>query len=121
MLNALPNSKKKLHALIASLREELEARDEQLRFRQLLINERDAQLKEHSALIEKLKFEPEFLPSKIQLAQDLLRLGRDEEGWQLAEEVSAYMTGRRVQAYEYSSWELFRRFAARNKAAAPTC
>ena len=57
MLNALPNSKKKLHALIASLREELEARDEELSSRQLLINERDAQLKEHSALIEKLKFE----------------------------------------------------------------
>jgi tetratricopeptide (TPR) repeat protein len=34
-----------------------------------------------------LKSEPEFLPSKIQLAQDLLRLGRDEEGWQLADEV----------------------------------
>jgi WD40 repeat protein len=35
----------------------------------------------------------------------------------LAEEVSAYMTGRRVSAYEYSSLELARRFAARNKAA----
>ena len=34
-----------------------------------------------------LKFEPAFGPAKIQLAQDLLRLGRDEEGWQLAEEV----------------------------------
>jgi WD40 repeat protein/tRNA A-37 threonylcarbamoyl transferase component Bud32 len=35
----------------------------------------------------------------------------------LAEEISAFMTGRRVRAYEYSSWELLRRFAARNKAA----
>jgi tetratricopeptide (TPR) repeat protein len=34
-----------------------------------------------------LKFDPAFGPAKIQLAQDLLRLGRDEEGWQLADEV----------------------------------
>ena len=34
-----------------------------------------------------LKFEADFAPAKIQLAQDLLRLGRDAEGWQLAEEV----------------------------------
>ncbi|MEQ1854330.1 MAG: tetratricopeptide repeat protein, partial [Chthoniobacteraceae bacterium] len=34
-----------------------------------------------------LKFDPGFVPAKIQLAQDLLRLGRDEEGWQLADEV----------------------------------
>jgi len=36
---------------------------------------------------EALKFDPEFLPAKIQLAQDLLRLGNDDEGWQLADEV----------------------------------
>ncbi|MEO6789047.1 MAG: tetratricopeptide repeat protein [Chthoniobacteraceae bacterium] len=36
---------------------------------------------------EALKFDGAFIPAKIQLAQDLLRLGRDEEGWQLAEEV----------------------------------
>ena len=54
---ALPNSKKKLHALIASLREELRVRDEQLQCKQQAIDARDAQLKEHSALIEKLKFE----------------------------------------------------------------
>jgi tetratricopeptide (TPR) repeat protein len=34
-----------------------------------------------------LKFDESFLPAKIQLAQDLLRLGEDEEGWKLAEEV----------------------------------
>ena len=34
-----------------------------------------------------LKFDESFVPAKIQLAQDLLRLGRDEEGWRLAEEV----------------------------------
>lgn len=34
-----------------------------------------------------LAADPEYLPSKSQLAQDLLRLGEDEEGWRLAEEV----------------------------------
>ena len=34
-----------------------------------------------------LKFAPEYLPSKIQLAQDLLRLGAEQGGWKLAEEV----------------------------------
>jgi tetratricopeptide (TPR) repeat protein len=34
-----------------------------------------------------LAFERSFLPAKRQLAQDLLRLGKEEEGWQLAEEV----------------------------------
>ena len=36
---------------------------------------------------EALKFDATFVPAKIQLAQDLLRLGKDEEGWQLADEV----------------------------------
>ena len=36
---------------------------------------------------EALKFEATFIPAKIQLAQDLLRLGHDDEGWQLADEV----------------------------------
>ncbi|MGV3532653.1 MAG: tetratricopeptide repeat protein, partial [Chthoniobacteraceae bacterium] len=34
-----------------------------------------------------LKFDPEYLPAKAQLAQDLLRLGKDDEGWKPAEEV----------------------------------
>ncbi len=34
-----------------------------------------------------LKFDPDYLPAKIQLAQDLLRLGEETEGWQLADEV----------------------------------
>ncbi len=29
-----------------------------------------------------------YLPAKMQLAQDLLRLGQEEEGWRLADEVS---------------------------------
>ena len=36
---------------------------------------------------EALKFDPLHLPAKAQLAQDLLRLGLDAEGWRLAEEV----------------------------------
>jgi len=36
---------------------------------------------------EALKFDAAFLPAKAQLANDLLRLGEDEEGWKLAEEV----------------------------------
>jgi predicted Zn-dependent protease len=34
-----------------------------------------------------LEFDPEYLPAKIQLAQDLLRLGDETEGWRLAREV----------------------------------
>jgi tetratricopeptide (TPR) repeat protein len=34
-----------------------------------------------------LKSDPNFLPAKAQLANDLLRLGEDAEGWKLAEEV----------------------------------
>lgn len=34
-----------------------------------------------------LAFEPDFVPAKSQLAQDLLRLGEDQEGWALAEQV----------------------------------
>lgn len=34
-----------------------------------------------------LKFDPQYLPAKTQLAQDLLRLGREQEGWALADEV----------------------------------
>jgi tetratricopeptide (TPR) repeat protein len=45
-----------------------------------------------------LEFNPGYIPAKIQLAQDLLRLGYESEGWALAEEVynqDAY----NVQAY----------------------
>ncbi|MEN9677022.1 MAG: hypothetical protein RIS76_2918 [Verrucomicrobiota bacterium] len=34
-----------------------------------------------------LAFDPDFLPAKAQLANDLLRLGEETEGWALAEEV----------------------------------
>ena len=34
-----------------------------------------------------LALDPSYLPAKMQLSQDLLRLGEEEEGWRLAEEV----------------------------------
>ena len=34
-----------------------------------------------------LQFDPDYLPAKAQLAQDLLRLGEESEGWALADEV----------------------------------
>lgn len=34
-----------------------------------------------------LEFDPDYLPAKMQLSQDLLRLGQENEGWKLAEEV----------------------------------
>lgn len=36
-----------------------------------------------------LQFDAKFLPAKMQLAQDLLRLGEEAEGWRLADEVYA--------------------------------
>ena len=35
-----------------------------------------------------LAFRPDFVPAKIQLAQDLLRLGKDEEGWALVSDAN---------------------------------
>jgi len=35
-----------------------------------------------------LVFDPNYLPTKIQLAQDLLRLGDEQQGWSLADEVN---------------------------------
>lgn len=35
-----------------------------------------------------LQLDPDYLPAKIQLAQDLLRLGQEQEGWALATQVN---------------------------------
>lgn len=35
-----------------------------------------------------LKLDPEFLPARFQLAQDLLRIGRDPEGWEMVQQVA---------------------------------
>ena len=37
-----------------------------------------------------LGFDPNYRPARLQLAQDLLRLGEEEEGWRLADEVSKH-------------------------------
>ena len=44
-----------------------------------------------------LAFAPGYLPAKIQLAQDLLRLGEEAEGWRLADEVQ------RADAYDVAA------------------
>jgi tetratricopeptide (TPR) repeat protein len=36
---------------------------------------------------QSLAFDPTYLPAKAQLAEDLLRLGQEQRGWELAEEV----------------------------------
>ena len=48
------------------------------------------------------QFDPDYLPAKAQLAQDLLRLGEETEGWQLAEEVQR-QDGYDVEAYNLAT------------------
>ena len=49
-----------------------------------------------------LVFDQGYLPAKIQLAQDLLRLGNEQEGWKLAEEVHSE-DEYNVEAYNLTS------------------
>jgi tetratricopeptide (TPR) repeat protein len=49
-----------------------------------------------------LEYVDDYLPSKIQLAQDLLRLGEETEGWALAQEVSK-QDGYDVEAYNLAT------------------
>jgi tetratricopeptide (TPR) repeat protein len=49
-----------------------------------------------------LKFAPDYLPAKAQLAQDLLRLGEETEGWRLAQEVQQ-QDGYDVEAYNLAN------------------
>jgi tetratricopeptide (TPR) repeat protein len=48
------------------------------------------------------QFDPDYLPAKGQLAQDLLRLGEETEGWKLAEEVQR-QDGYDVEAYNLAT------------------
>jgi tetratricopeptide (TPR) repeat protein len=47
-----------------------------------------------------LSFDSKFLPARSQLAQDLLRLGQEEEGWRLASEVH------QADAYDVAAFNL---------------
>ncbi len=47
-----------------------------------------------------LEFDSDYLPAKAQLAQDLLRLGEETEGWKLAEEVQ------KKDAYDVEAYNL---------------
>src|SRR5688572_28308449 len=47
-----------------------------------------------------LQFDRNYLPAQIQLAQDLLRLGEEDEGWILAERVA------KADAYDVSAYNL---------------
>ncbi|MCW5558825.1 MAG: tetratricopeptide repeat protein, partial [Verrucomicrobiae bacterium] len=47
-----------------------------------------------------LTFDPDYLPASAQLASDLLRLGEEAQGWQLAEEVH------RRDAYDVAAYNL---------------
>jgi tetratricopeptide (TPR) repeat protein len=49
-----------------------------------------------------LQFDPDYLPAKAQLAQDLLRLGEEPEGWKLAEAVQK-QDGYDVAAYNLAT------------------
>ncbi|MEA3226037.1 MAG: peptidase MA family metallohydrolase, partial [Planctomycetota bacterium] len=49
-----------------------------------------------------LASDPQYLPAKIQLAQDLLRLGQEQEGWVLADEVHS-QDAYNVEAYNLAN------------------
>ena len=49
-----------------------------------------------------LEIDPEYLPARVQLCQDLLRLGREDEGWKLASEIFA-QDGYNVLAYNLTT------------------
>ena len=49
-----------------------------------------------------LASDPQYLPAQIQLAQDLLRLGREQEGWALADAVHS-QDGYNVEAYNLAN------------------
>jgi WD40 repeat protein/serine/threonine protein kinase len=62
---------------------------------------------------------PDAPPELAAVAEKALHVAkhqRYQSAKELAAEVDAYMTGGRVRAHQYTSWELARRFAAQNKA-----
>ena len=61
-----------------------------------------------------LAFDPDYLPAKAQLAQDLLRLGEEVEGWRLAAEVQ------KQDAYDVEAYNLVNLRATMSKFSALT-
>ena len=62
---------------------------------------------------------PDAPPELAAIAERALRplpADRYSNAGELARELSAYFTGGRVRAYQYGSWELVRKFVARNRA-----
>jgi tetratricopeptide (TPR) repeat protein len=101
-----------LAALQNQPREEQTARENALKFwpsnprvdcligRKLSQNYRFSEGSRHQRLA--LGFDPDYLPAKIQLAQDLLRLGQETEGWRLADAVQKE-DGYDVEAYNLAT------------------
>jgi len=61
---------------------------------------------------------PQASPDLVAIADKALqhdRSRRYQSAKEVAEEVEAFLTGGRVKSYEYQTWELFRRFAARHR------
>ena len=61
---------------------------------------------------------PEAPPDLAAVAEKALhrnKLERYSEAREIANEVQAYMSGSKIKAYEYNSWELLTRFVAKNK------
>ncbi|HUU02730.1 MAG TPA: protein kinase [Myxococcota bacterium] len=67
-------------------------------------------------VIEHCPGAPRELASIAEKALNREKDERYQSAKEMAEDISAYMTGGRVQAYDYGSWELLRRFAARHRA-----
>ena len=65
---------------------------------------------------EKSPHAPAELAAIAQKALKKSRTMRYQSAKEMAEDVSAYMTGARVRAYEYSSWDLVKRFSSQHKA-----
>jgi eukaryotic-like serine/threonine-protein kinase len=66
-------------------------------------------------VVEECPDAPAELAAVVQKALQVDREKRYQSAKELAGDVRAYMTGERVLAYEYSSWDLFKRFARKNK------
>lgn len=66
------------------------------------------------------ELQPDAPPELAAVAEKALQRDPDKRyqtAQELAAEVESYMTGGKVRAYQYTSWELLKRFAAHNRAA----